>query len=111
MTAEVTHAALAGIRDLVLLADSSHPAGNALYRRLGHRVLTGWPAYGSPGPGLSRDGAGDARHEEGEPVQALVVRTARRIGDSLDGSSSETRKRSTAVGSPMTARPSSSLIS
>ncbi|MFJ9589271.1 GNAT family N-acetyltransferase [Streptomyces acidicola] len=46
VTAEVSRAALAaGARDVVLFADLSNPASNALYQRLGYRKLTDWSAY------------------------------------------------------------------
>ncbi|GAA3645242.1 GNAT family N-acetyltransferase [Streptomyces chitinivorans] len=46
VAAEVSRAALAaGARDVVLFADLSNPAGNALYRRLGYRTLTDWSVY------------------------------------------------------------------
>ncbi|MFI8998465.1 GNAT family N-acetyltransferase [Streptomyces sp. NPDC053542] len=46
VTAEVSRAALAaGARDVVLFADLSNPASNALYQRLGYRTLTDWAAY------------------------------------------------------------------
>ncbi|MEV6804099.1 GNAT family N-acetyltransferase [Streptomyces sp. NPDC051132] len=46
VTAEVSRAALAaGARDVVLFADRSNPASNALYQRLGYRPLTDWSAY------------------------------------------------------------------
>lgn len=46
VTAEVSRAALAaGARDVVLFADLSNPAGNALYQRLGYRPLADWAVY------------------------------------------------------------------
>jgi GNAT superfamily N-acetyltransferase len=46
VTAAVTRTALAtGARDVVLFADASNPTSNALYQRLGYRVLTGWSVY------------------------------------------------------------------
>lgn len=46
VTAAVTRTALAaGARDVVLFADAGNPRSNALYRRLGYRVLTGWSVY------------------------------------------------------------------
>lgn len=46
VTAEVSRAAVAaGARDVVLFADLSNPASNALYQRLGYRTLTDWAAY------------------------------------------------------------------
>ncbi|MEU1193169.1 GNAT family N-acetyltransferase [Streptomyces sp. NPDC005859] len=46
VTAEVSRAALAaGARDVVLFADLSNPASNALYQRLGYRTLTDWAVY------------------------------------------------------------------
>ncbi|MFF9205992.1 GNAT family N-acetyltransferase [Streptomyces sp. NPDC014986] len=46
VTAEVSRAALAaGAQDVVLFADRSNPASNALYRRLGYRTLADWSTY------------------------------------------------------------------
>ncbi|MFE5207371.1 GNAT family N-acetyltransferase [Streptomyces sp. NPDC056600] len=46
VTAAVTRTALAaGARDVVLFADAGNPTSNALYQRLGYRVLTGWSVY------------------------------------------------------------------
>ncbi|KUN88245.1 acetyltransferase [Streptomyces bungoensis] len=46
VTAEVSRAALAaGAEDVVLFADLSNPASNALYRRLGYRPLNDWSSY------------------------------------------------------------------
>ena len=46
VTAEVSRAALAaGAKDVVLFADLSNPASNALYQRLGYRTLTDWAGY------------------------------------------------------------------
>ncbi|WP_030613437.1 GNAT family N-acetyltransferase [Streptomyces sclerotialus] len=46
VTAEVSRAAVAaGAKDVVLFADLSNPASNALYQRLGYRTLTDWAAY------------------------------------------------------------------
>jgi RimJ/RimL family protein N-acetyltransferase len=46
VTAEVSRAALAaGARDVVLFADLSNPASNALYQRLGYRTLADWAVY------------------------------------------------------------------
>ncbi|MEU7304587.1 GNAT family N-acetyltransferase [Streptomyces sp. NPDC007206] len=51
VTAEVSRAALAaGARDVVLFADLSNPASNALYQRLGYRTLADWAAYDFGGP-------------------------------------------------------------
>ncbi len=51
VTAEVSRAALAaGARDVVLFADLSNPASNALYRRLGYRTLADWAVYDFTGP-------------------------------------------------------------
>ncbi|MER6855992.1 GNAT family N-acetyltransferase [Streptomyces pilosus] len=46
VTAEVSRAALGtGARDVVLFADRSNPASNALYQRLGYRTLADWSVY------------------------------------------------------------------
>ncbi|MFK4155155.1 GNAT family N-acetyltransferase [Streptomyces fungicidicus] len=46
VTAEVSRAALeAGAEEVVLFADRSNPASNALYQRLGYRTLTDWSVY------------------------------------------------------------------
>ncbi|MEU1053028.1 GNAT family N-acetyltransferase [Streptomyces sp. NPDC005876] len=46
VVAEVSRAALAaGAAEVVLFADRANPAGNALYRGLGYRVLTDWSTY------------------------------------------------------------------
>ncbi|MEV7687318.1 GNAT family N-acetyltransferase [Streptomyces bungoensis] len=46
VTAEVSRAALAaGAHDVVLFADLSNPASNALYQRLGYRRLTDWAVH------------------------------------------------------------------
>ncbi|MFI9031054.1 GNAT family N-acetyltransferase [Streptomyces sp. NPDC053560] len=46
VTAEVSRAAVAaGASDVVLFADLSNPASNALYQRLGYRTLTDWAVY------------------------------------------------------------------
>ncbi|MFI8089016.1 GNAT family N-acetyltransferase [Streptomyces sp. NPDC086080] len=46
VTAEVSRAALdAGARDVVLFADLSNPASNALYQGLGYRTLSDWSVY------------------------------------------------------------------
>ncbi|MER5990524.1 GNAT family N-acetyltransferase [Streptomyces viridosporus] len=46
VTAEVSRAALAaGARDVVLFADLSNPTSNALYQRLGYRMLADWAVY------------------------------------------------------------------
>lgn len=46
VTAEVTQAALdAGATDVVLYTDPNNPTSNALYKRLGYRLLTDWGVY------------------------------------------------------------------
>ncbi|NGO14342.1 GNAT family N-acetyltransferase [Streptomyces sp. HC44] len=46
VAAEVSRAALtAGARDVVLFADAGNPTSNALYQRLGYRLLADWAAY------------------------------------------------------------------
>ncbi|MEU6112979.1 GNAT family N-acetyltransferase [Streptomyces sp. NPDC047117] len=46
VTAEVSRAAVAaGASDVVLFADLSNPASNALYQRLGYRTLNDWAVY------------------------------------------------------------------
>ncbi|WP_405818328.1 GNAT family N-acetyltransferase [Streptomyces sp. NBC_01390] len=46
VTVEVTRAALAaGATDVVLYTDPANPTSNALYRRIGYRLLTDWGAY------------------------------------------------------------------
>jgi len=46
VTVEVTRAALAaGATDVVLYTDPNNPTSNALYKRIGYRLLTDWGAY------------------------------------------------------------------
>ncbi|MCX4235198.1 GNAT family N-acetyltransferase [Streptomyces ortus] len=46
VTAAVSRAALsAGAREVVLFTDWANPTSNALYQRLGYRLLTNWSAY------------------------------------------------------------------
>ncbi|WP_411083830.1 GNAT family N-acetyltransferase [Streptomyces sp. cmx-18-6] len=54
VVAEVSRAALAaGARDVVLFADRSNPTSNALYQRLGYRLLADWAVYEFEGPAAS----------------------------------------------------------
>lgn len=46
VTVEVTRAALAaGATDVVLYADPKNPTSNALYQRIGYRLIAGWAVY------------------------------------------------------------------
>ncbi|MEO3978233.1 GNAT family N-acetyltransferase [Streptomyces sp. CAU 1734] len=59
VTAAVTTAALrAGATDTVLFTDAANPTSNALYERIGYRVLTDWSVYAFeyPGAGAAPEG-------------------------------------------------------
>ncbi|MFE1801792.1 GNAT family N-acetyltransferase [Streptomyces sp. NPDC059517] len=56
VTAEVSRAALAaGAREVVLFTDLANPTSNALYQRLGYRLLTNWSGYDFAGGSAKRE--------------------------------------------------------
>ncbi|MFD0312609.1 GNAT family N-acetyltransferase [Streptomyces sp. NPDC127119] len=56
VTAEVSRAALAaGAREVVLFTDLANPTSNALYQRLGYRLLANWSGYDFAGGSDKRE--------------------------------------------------------